>query len=181
MDGKYMAVAKKLEISKFEKIKLTYIYFFPVVFLPFVTTYLIKTGEEPKTFFLTNVLISLTVVLIPLINAVCMFAAKYLHQDKNKNYELTSIGMGMLCFLFLMGCNYYQYFKFAVDTIEITNFNFAIATAILLSCFVSCVVFAFKYMSYSKQYALGYNQKIKYYMVAALFPLIIAISVHLIF
>ena len=55
-----MADAKKLEISKFEKIKLTYIYFFPVVFLPFVTTYLIKTGEEPKSFFLTNVLISLT-------------------------------------------------------------------------------------------------------------------------
>ena len=176
-----MADAKKLEISKFEKIKLTYIYFFPVVFLPFVTTYLIKTGEEPKSFFLTNVLISLTVVLIPFIVAVCMFVAKYIHKERNRNYELTSIGMGMLCFLFLIGCNYYQYFKFAANTIELPNFNFAISTAILLSCFVSSIVFTFKYIAFSKQYPIGYNEKIKHFMVSALFPLLMAISVHLIF
>lgn len=176
-----MVDTKKFEISKFEKIKLTYIYFFPVVFLPFLTTYLIKTGEEPKSFFLTNVLISLSVVLIPFIIAVCMFAAKFLHKNKNINYELASIGIGMLCFLFLMGCNFYQYYKFAAKTIDIANLNLAISTAILLSCFVSSIVFTFKYLSFSKEYPIGYNDKIKIFMVSALFPLLMAISVHLIF
>lgn len=176
-----MAEVKKLDISKMEKYKLTYIYFFPVVFLPLTSIYLIKTGEEPKSFFLTNVLIGLSVVLIPFIIAVCMFAAKVLHKDQNRHQEVASIGLGLLCFFFLIACNYYQYYKFASQTIELANFNLAISTALLLSSFVSSIAFAMKYINYSKNYPTDTNAKMKIFMVSALFPLLMAICTHLVF
>ena len=70
-----MEKTKKFEITKFEKIKLFYINFFPVVFLSFTSLYLLVSGHDPKGFLLTNVLISISIILIPLLIAVCMLAA----------------------------------------------------------------------------------------------------------
>ena len=80
-----MEEAKKLELKRIEKFKLIYIYFFPVVFLSFTSLYMLVNGEDPKGFFLTNVLISQTLILIPFILSVCMLAAKLLYKEKDMN------------------------------------------------------------------------------------------------
>lgn len=176
-----MDKANKLEISKTEKIKLIYIYFFPVVFLSFISIYMFASGQDPKGFFLTNVLISQTLILIPLILAVCMLAAKILFKDTDKNNEYVSIGLGMLCFFFMVGCNFYQYYKFAADSISMDLLRVAMGTSILLSCFVSSLIFIKKYIDYTKSKKLNFHNKISNFIVAGSFPLLFSLGSYLIY
>lgn len=146
-----MSKAKKLELEKIEKFKLIFIYFFPVVFLSFTSLYLLVNGEDPKGFFLTNVLISQTVILIPLILSLCMLVTKKLHKEKDMNYEQVSIGLGALCFFFMVVSNVYQYYKFVVDVISMDLFKVAFSTSILLSCLVASVIFVQRYLAFKKE------------------------------
>lgn len=176
-----MEKAKKLEFKKFEKFKLIYIYFFPVVFLSFTSLYMLVKGEDPKGFFLTNVLISQTIILIPFILSVCMLAAKLLYKEKDINYEIASIGFGMMCFFFMVGCNFYQYYKFAEDSISMDLLKVAFGTSILLSCLVSSLIFIKKYFDFAKDKTMNVHQKISNLMVAGAFPLLFAFSSYFIY
>lgn len=176
-----MDKATKLEISKLQKIKLIYIYFFPVVFLSFTSLYMLVRGEDPKGFFLTNVLISQTLILIPFVLSVCMFAAKFLYKDSDKNYEYVSMGLGMLCFFFMVACNFYQYYKFAADSISIDLLRVAMGTSILLSCLVSSLIFIKKYIDYTKSKNMNFHKKISNFIVAGSFPLLFSLGSYLIY
>lgn len=176
-----MEKSKKLEFKKFEQFKLIYIYFFPVVFLSFTSLYMLVKGEDPKGFFLTNVLISQTIILIPFILSVCMLAAKLLYKEKDINYEIASIGFGMMCFFFMVGCNFYQYYKFAENSISMDLFKVAFGTSILLSCLVSSIIFIKKYFDFAKGKTMNVNQKISNMMVAGAFPLLFSISSYFIY
>ncbi|BBL22201.1 hypothetical protein ACRAD_28720 (plasmid) [Acinetobacter radioresistens DSM 6976 = NBRC 102413 = CIP 103788] len=171
-----MEKTKKFEITKFEKIKLFYINFFPVVFLSFTSLYLLVSGHDPKGFLLTNVLISISIILIPLLIAVCMLATKILYKDQNKQIEYASIGIGLLCLFFMTGCNYYQYYKFAADVIPLVQFEFAFTTAMLLGCFVSIPIFVMKYLKYTAEVNVSRNLRITHMLFAGMFPLLVALS-----
>lgn len=176
-----MQEAKKLDLQKNERFKLIYNYFFPVVFLSFSSLYMFINGEDPKGFFLTNVLISQTLILIPFILSVCMLAAKMLYKEKDMNYEIASIGFGMMCFFFMVGCNFYQYYKYAEDSISIDLLKVAFGTSILLSCLVSSIIFIKKYFDFTKGKTINVNQKISNMLVAGVFPLLFSISSYLIY
>lgn len=171
----------KLELRKLDKFKLIYINFFPVVFLSFTSLYMLVNGEDPKGFFLTNVLISQTLILIPFILSVCMLATKMLYKQNDLAYEKASIGLGMLCFFFMVGCNFYQYYKFAADVISMDLFRVAFGTSILLSCLVSSVVFVKKYLAFTKDINVNNNHKVSNMLVAGSFPLLFALSSYLIY
>lgn len=170
----------KFEITKFEKYKLIYIYFFPVVFLSFTSIYLLVTGEDPKGFFLTNVLISQTLILIPFILSVCMLATKILYKTNDKTYEYVSIGLGLLCFFFMVGCNFYQYYKFAADSISTGLLRVAFVTSFLLSCLISSFMFIKKYMNFVKDKDVSSNQKLSNMLIAGSFPLLVSLSTYFI-
>ena len=176
-----MEEAKKLELKRIEKFKLIYIYFFPVVFLSFTSLYMLVNGEDPKGFFLTNVLISQTLILIPFILSVCMLAAKLLYKEKDENYEIVSLGIGMMCFFFMVGCNFYQYYKYAEDSISIDLLKVAFGTSILLSCLVSSIIFIKKYFDFAKGKTMNVSQKISNMLVAGAFPLLFSISSYFIY
>lgn len=174
-----MEVTKKLEISKFEKYKLIYIYFFPVVFLSFTSLFLLKNGHDPKGFLLTNVLISISIALIPLLLSASMLATKILYKDQNQQIEYASIGMGLLCLFFMTGCNYYQYYKFAADVIPMVQFEFAFSTAMLLGCLVSVPLFVMKYLRYTAEIKISKQLKLSYMLFSGSCPLLVAICSYL--
>lgn len=174
-----MEKAKKYEITKMQKYMLSYTYFFPVVFLSFLSLYLLTSGNDPKGFFLTNVLISISFILIPLLIAVSMLATKILYNDQQKNFEYASIGLGLMCFLFMTGCNYFQYYKFVADSIPLADFEIAFTTAVLLGCLVSLPVFVLKYLRYTTSMKVSHNKRLTNMMLAGSFPLLVALSSYL--
>lgn len=178
--GYSMDKVNKFEITKIQKYILIYMYFFPVVFLSFTSLYLLVNGHDPKGFFLTNVLISQTVILIPLILSVCMLVTKKLYKEKDQAYEYASIGLGILSFLFMVGCNYYQYYKYAAVSISIDLLRVAFITSFLLACFVSSIFFIKKYLGYVNDKKINGNKKISNMLIAGSFPLILALSSYFI-
>lgn len=167
-----------LNLSRLEKFRLMYIFFFPVIFLPIISIYLLNKGDDPKGFFLTNVLISVVVILIPLSNAVCGYAAKFLHNIQSRDLERASLMIGILCFLFNIGCNYYLYYKFVSHSIEISSLNMAIAMAILFSTFIASIHFSFKYLVGSKFISAPLNTKMRNLVIILMFPVGLTVSVY---
>lgn len=152
-------------------------YFFPVVFFPFLNIYQYRNNADIKTWLFSNLLISITVVLIPFFLALNMLITKFLYQDQDKKSEYNYIGLGLLCLIFLMGSNFYQFQKFSLGTdLTIDYYRMALMVSLLIGCFISSICFTVKYQKYSKKYTVDWNTKTQKFMASAFPPLLIAIT-----
>jgi heme/copper-type cytochrome/quinol oxidase subunit 2 len=166
-----------IKIKDMDSFKLSYMYFFPVVFFPFLNIYQYRNDADIKTWLFSNFLISITVILVPLFLALNMLITKFLYQDQDKKSEYNSIGLGLLCLIFLMGSNFYQFQKFSVGTdLSIDFYRMALMLSFLIGCFTSSIWFTLKYKKYSKKYAPDFNVCTQRFMVSAFPALLIAIT-----
>ena len=161
-----------IKIKNMDSFKLSYMYFFPVVFFPFLNIHQFRNNADIKTWLFSNLLVSITVILVPLLLALSMLITKFLYQDQDKKSEYNSIGLGLLCLIFLMGSNFYQFQKFSVGTdLSIDFYRMALMLSFLIGCFTSSIWFTLKYKKYSKKYALDFNPRTQRFMLSA-FPLL---------
>lgn len=152
-------------------------YFFPVVFFPFLNIYQFRNNPDLQSWLFSNLLISITVILVPLCLSLSMLITKFLYQDHNKKMKYNAMGLGLLCLIFLMGSNYYQFHKFTAGTdLSIDHYRMALMLSFLIGCFVSSVCFALKYKQYSKKYDTDFNLKTQRFMLSASPLLLIAIT-----
>ena len=160
-----------------DSFKLSYMYFFAVIFFPFLNIYQLRNSPDIRSWLFSNLLVSVTVVLIPLLLALSILISKFLYQDHNKKPEYNAIGIGLLCLIFLMGSNYYQFQKFTAGTdLSIDHYRMALMLSFLIGCFVSSLCFALKYKQYSKKYDTDFNLKTQRFMLSASPLLLIAIT-----
>ena len=160
-----------------DSFKLSYVYIFPVVFFPFLNIHQVRNNADIKTWLFSNLLVSITVILVPLLLALSMLITKFLYQDQDKKLEYNSIGLGLLCLIFLMGSNFYQFQKFSVGTdLSIDFYRMALMLSFLFGCFTSSIWFTLKYKKYSKKYAPDFNIRTQRFMVSAFPALLIAIT-----
>lgn len=149
-------------------------YFFPVVFFPFLNIYQFTNNSDLQSWLFSNLLVSITVILIPLFLALSMLITKYLYQDHNKTSEYNAMGLGLLCLIYLMGSNYYQFQKFTAGTdLSIDLYRMALMLSFLIGCVVSSLCFTLKYKQYLKKYTVDLNAKIQKFMTSVLLPLIL--------
>ena len=166
-----------LKIKNIESFKLYYIYFFPVVFFPFLNIYQFRNDPDIKSWLFRNLLISFTVVVTLFFLALSMLITKFLYKDQNKNTDFFSVGLGFLCLIFLMGSNYYQFQKFSGGTdLSIDYYRMALMASFLMSCFISNLCFALKYKKYIKNYSIEWNMKTQRFMASAVPSVFIAIT-----
>ena len=157
--------------------KLSYMYFFPVVFFPFLNIYQFRNNPDLQSWLFSNLLISITVILVPLCLTLSMLITKFLYQDHNKKMEYNAMGLGLLCLIFLMGSNYYQFHKFTAGTdLSMDFYRMALMLSFLIGCFIASLCFTLKYKNYSKKYTVDLNAKTQKFMASASLPLFIAIS-----
>ena len=143
-----------------DSFKLSYVYIFPVVFFPFLNIYQFRNDLDIKSWLFINLLVSFTVILIPLFLTLSMMITKVLYRDQDKNTEYRSIVLGLLCCTFLTGSNYYQFQKFTVGTdLSIDYYRMAMMISFLIACFISSLYFALKYKKYSQTYLVNFNTK----------------------
>ena len=166
-----------MKIKNMDSFKLSYMYFFPVVFFPFLNIYQFRNNPDLQSWLFSNLLISITVILVPLCLSLSMLITKFLYQDHNKKMEYNAMGLGLLCLIFLMGSNYYQFHKFTAGTdLSIDHYRMALMLSLLIGCFVSSLCFALKYKKYSKKYDTDFNLKTQRFMLSASPLLLIAIT-----
>lgn len=166
-----------IKIENIDSLKISYIYFFPVVFFPFLNIYEFRTDTDIKSWFFRNLLVSFTVILIPLFLTSSMLITKFLYQDQNKATEYRSIGLGLLCFTFLIGSNYYQFQKFTLgSTLSIDYYRMALMVSLLIACFTSSVYFTLKYKKYSQKYLVDFNAKAMKFIVSVAIPFFISVT-----
>ena len=166
-----------LKIKNIESFKLYYIYFFPVVFFPFLNIYQFRNDSDIKSWLFRNLIISFTVISIPFFFSLSMLTTKFFYKDQSRDTDLFSVGLGFLCLIFLMGSNYYQFQKFSVGTdLSIDFYRMALMLSFLIACFTSSIWFALKYKKYSKKYAPDFNVCTQRFMVSAFPALLIAIT-----
>lgn len=152
-------------------------YFFPVVFFPFLNIYQFRNNPDIKSWLFSNLLVSITVVLVPLFLALSILITKFLYQDQDKNNEYHSVLLGLLCLIFLVGVNYYQFQKFTLGTdLSIDYYRMALMVSFLMSCFISNLCFALKYKKYIKNYSIEWNMKTQRFMASAVPSVFIAIT-----
>ncbi len=150
-----------------DSLKISYIYFFPVVFFPFLNIYQFRNDIDIKSWFFRNLLVSFTVILIPLFFTLSMIITKVLYNDQDKTTEYRSMVLALLCFVFLTGSNYYQFQKFTVGTdLSIDYYRMALMLSSLIACFISSLYFTLKYKKYSQKYSVDFNTKAMKFMVS---------------
>ena len=138
-----------MKIKNMDSFKLSYMYFFPVVFFPFLNIYQFRNNPDLQSWLFSNLLISITVILVPLCLSLSMLITKFLYQDHNKKMEYNAMGLGLLCLIFLMGSNYYQFHKFTAGTdFSMDFYRMALMLSFLIGCFVSSLCFTLKYKQY---------------------------------
>ena len=152
-------------------------YFFPAVFFPFLNIYQFRNNPDLQSWLFSNLLISITVILVPLCLSLSMLITKFLYQDHNKKMKYNAMGLGLLCLIFLMGSNYYQFHKFTAGTdFSMDFYRMALMLSFLIGCFVSSLCFTLKYKQYSKKYDTDFNLKTQRFMLSASPLLLIAIT-----
>ena len=157
--------------------KLSYMYFFPVVFFPFLNIYQFRNNPDLQSWLFNNLLISITVILVPLCLSLSMLITKFLYQDHNKKMEYNAMGLGLLCLIFLMGSNYYQFHKFTAGTdLSMDFYRMALMLSFLIGCFIASLCFTLKYKQYSKKYDTDFSLKTQRFMLSACPLLLIAIT-----
>ena len=166
-----------MKIKNMDSFKLSYMYFFPVVFFPFLNIYQFRNNPDLQSWLFSNLLISITVILVPLCLSLSMLITKFLYQDHNKKMEYNAMGLGLLCLIFLMGSNYYQFHKFTAGTdLSMDFYRMALMLSFLIGCFVSSLSFTLKYKQYSKKYDTDFNLKTQRFMLSACPLLLISIT-----
>ena len=156
---------------------MSYMYFFPVVFFPFLNIYHFRINPDLQSWLFSNLLISITVILVPLCLSLSMLITKFLYQDHNKKMEYNAMGLGLLCLIFLMGSNYYQFHKFTAGTdLSMDFYRMALMLSFLIGCFIASLCFTLKYKQYSKKYDTDFNLKTQRFMLSASPLLLIAIT-----
>ena len=164
-------------IKNMDSFKLSYVYFFPVVFFPFLNIYQFRSDADIKSWLFRNLLVSFTVILIPIFLTLSMMITKVLYKDQDKNTEYRSIGLGLLCCTFLTGSNYYQFQKFTVGTdLSIDYYRMAMMISFLIACFISSLYFTLKYKKYSQKYSIDFNVKTIRFMTSTAIPLFISVT-----
>ena len=152
-------------------------YFFPVVFFPFLNIYQFRNNPDLQSWLFSNLLISITVILVPLCLTLSMLITKFLYQDHNKKMEYNAMGLGLLCLIFLMGSNYYQFHKFTAGTdLSMDFYRMALILSFLIGCFIASLCFTLKYKKYSKKYDTDFNLKTQRFMLSACPLLLISIT-----
>lgn len=152
-------------------------YFFPVVFFPFLNIYQFRNDTDIKSWLFRNLLVSFIVILIPLFLTLSMMITKILYKDQDKNTEYRSIGLGLLCCTFLTGSNYYQFQNFTVGTdLSIAYYRMAMMISFLTACFISSLYFTLKYKKYSHRYPVDFNVKTIRFMTSTAIPLFISVT-----
>ena len=152
-------------------------YFFPVVFFPFLNIYQFRTNPDLQSWLFSNLLISITVILVPLCLTLSMLITKFLYQDHNKKMEYNAMGLGLLCLIFLMGSNDYQFHKFTAGTdLSMDFYRMALMLSFLIGCFIASLCFTLKYKQYSKKYDTDFNLKTQRFMLSTCPLLLIAIT-----
>lgn len=160
-----------------DSFKLSYMYFFPVVFFPFLNIYQFRNDTDIKSWLFRNLLVSFIVILIPLFLTLSMMITKVLYKDQDKNTEYHSIGLGLLCCTFLTGSNYYQFQKFTVGTdLSIDYYRMAMMISFLIACFISSLYFTLKYKKYSQKYSVNFNVKTMRFMTSTAIPFFISVT-----
>lgn len=163
-------------IKNMDSFKLSYVYIFPVVFFPFLNIYQYRNDPDIKSWLFINLLVSFTVILIPLFLTLSMMITKVLYRDQDKNTEYRSIGLGLLCCTFLTGSNYYQFQKFTVGTdLSIDYYRMAMMISFLIACFISSLYFALKYKKYSQKQSVNFNVKTIRFMASTAIPFFISV------
>ena len=166
-----------LKIKNIESFKLNYIYFFPVVFFPFLNIYQFRNDSDIKSWLFRNLIISFTVISIPFFFSLSMLTTKFFYKDQSRDTDLFSFGLGFLCLIFLMGSNYYQFQSFTLGTdLTIDYYRMALMVSFLMGCFISSICFMLKYQIYSKKHTADWNTKTQRFMASASLPFIIAIT-----
>jgi hypothetical protein len=166
-----------IKIKNMDAFKLSYMYFFPVVFFPFLNIYQFQNDADIKAWLFNNLIISITVILVPIFLTISMLITKFLYQDQDTNNEYYSVWLGLLCLLFLLGSNYYQFQKFSGGTdLSIDYYRMALMASFLMSCFISNLCFALKYKKYIKNYSIEWNMKTQRFMASAAPSVFIAIT-----
>ena len=164
-------------IKNMDSFKLSYVYFFPVVFFPFLNIYQFRNDTDIKSWLFRNLLVSFIVILIPLFLTLSMMITKVLYKDQDKNTEYRSIGLGLLCCTFLTGSNYYQFQKFTVGTdLSIDYYRMAMMISFLIACFISSLYFTLKYKKYSQKYSVDFNAKTMRFMMSTAIPFFISVT-----
>ena len=152
-------------------------YFFPVVFFPFLNIYQFRNNPDLQSWLFSNLLISITVILVPLCLSLSMLITKFLYQDHNKKMEYNAMGLGLLCLIFLMGSNYYQFHKFTAGTdLSMDFYRMALMLSFLIGCFIASLCFTLKYKQYSKKYDTDFSLKTQRFMLSTCPLLLIAIT-----
>ncbi len=152
-------------------------YFFPAVFFPFLNIYQFRNNPDLQSWLFNNLLISITVILVPLCLSLSMLITKFLYQDHNKKMEYNAMGLGLLCLIFLMGSNYYQFHKFTAGTdLSMDFYRMALMLSFLIGCFIASLCFTLKYKQYSKKYDTDFNLKTQRFMLSACPLLLISIT-----
>ncbi|MFG4471525.1 hypothetical protein ACF0BD_02895, partial [Acinetobacter baumannii] len=72
-------------IKNMDSFKLSYVYFFPVIFFPFLNIYQFRNDTDIKSWLFRNLLVSFIVILIPLFLTLSMMITKVLYKDQDKN------------------------------------------------------------------------------------------------
>ena len=157
--------------------KLSYMYFFPVVFFPFLNIYQFRNNPDLQSWLFSNLLISITVILVPLCLTLSMLITKFLYQDHNKKMEYNAMGLGLLCLIFLMGSNDYQFHKFTAGTdLSMDFYRMALMLSFLIGCFIASLCFNLKYKQNTKKYDTDFNLKTQRFMLSTCPLLLIAIT-----
>ena len=166
-----------MKIKNMNSFKLSYMYFFPVVFFPFLNIYQFRNNPDLQSWLFSNLLISITVILVLLCLTLSMLITKFLYQDHNKKMEYNAMGLGLLCLIFLMGSNYYHFHKFTAGTyLSMDFYRMALMLSFLIGCFIASLCFTLKYKKYSKKYDTDFNLKTQRFMLSASPLLLIAIT-----
>ncbi|WP_087548416.1 hypothetical protein [Acinetobacter sp. WCHA39] len=166
-----------MKIKNMNSFKLSYMYFFPAVFFPFLNIYQFRNNPDLQSWLFNNLLISITVILVPLCLSLSMLITKFLYQDHNKKMEYNAMGLGLLCLIFLMGSNYYQFHKFTAGTdLSMDFYRMALMLSFLIGCFIASLCFTLKYKQYSKKYDTDFNLKTQRFMLSACPLLLISIT-----
>lgn len=166
-----------MKIKNMNSFKLSYMYFFPAVFFPFLNIYQFRNNPDLQSWLFSNLLISITVILVPLCLSLSMLITKFLYQDHNKKMEYSAMGLGLLCLIFLMGSNYYQFHKFTAGTdLSMDFYRMALMLSFLIGCFIASLCFTLKYKQYSKKYDTDFNLKTQRFMLSACPLLLISIT-----
>lgn len=160
-----------------DSFKLSYVYFFPLVFFPFLNIYQFRSDADIKSWLFRNLLVSFTVILIPLFLTLSMMITKILYKDQDKNTEYHSISLGLLCFTFLTGSNYYQFQKFTLEIdLNIDYYRMAMMVSFLIACFLSSICFILKYKRYTQKYSVDFNTKTMKFIACTAIPLFISVT-----